>query len=122
MDRCVPIRLGDLYEGMELGQCLDIIKTVKDDSIAAGIEVMKNQGHSGMSWGLYDGTTKIDDINTDTVGYKDYTLKAVFPKGRYGETESSKLLTVSSTFRHIVYDLVANPTPNPTRSWVFYSR
>ena len=74
---------------------------------------------SGMSWGLYDGTTKIDDINTDTVGYKDYTLKAVFPKGRYGETESSKLLTVSSTFRHIVYDLVANPTPNPTRSWVF---
>lgn len=51
-DRCVPIRLGNLYEGMELGQCLDIIKTVKDDSIAAGIEVMKNQGHSGMSWGL----------------------------------------------------------------------
>ena len=43
-DRCVPIRLGDLYEGMELGQCLDIIRTVKDDSIAAGIEVMKNQG------------------------------------------------------------------------------
>lgn len=51
-DRCVPIRLGDLYEGMELGQCLDIIKIVKDDSIAAGIKVMKNQGHSGMSWGL----------------------------------------------------------------------
>ncbi|WP_305366761.1 Rib/alpha-like domain-containing protein, partial [Streptococcus sp. HMSC072D03] len=74
---------------------------------------------SGMSWGLYDGVTKIDNINTDTVGYKDYTLKAVFPKGRYGETESSKLLTVSSTFRHIVYDLVANPTPSPTRSWIF---
>ena len=51
-DKCVPIRLGDLYEGMELGQCLDIIKTVKDNSIVAGIEVMKNQGHSGMSWGL----------------------------------------------------------------------
>lgn len=51
-DRCVPIRLGDLYEGMELGQSLDIIKTVKDNSIVAGIEVMKNQGHSGMSWGL----------------------------------------------------------------------
>lgn len=51
-DKCVPIRLGDLYEGMELGQCLDIIKAVNEDSIAAGIEVMKNQGHSGMSWGL----------------------------------------------------------------------
>ncbi|MCI5588336.1 MAG: hypothetical protein MR384_10700 [Lachnospiraceae bacterium] len=51
-DKCVPIRLGDLYEGKELGQCLDIIKAVNEDSIAAGIEVMKNQGHSGMSWGL----------------------------------------------------------------------
>ena len=51
-DRCVPIRLDDLYDGMELGQCLDIIKTIKDNSIGAGIEVMKNQGHSGMSLGL----------------------------------------------------------------------
>lgn len=57
-DRCVPIRLGDLYEGMELGQCLDIIKTVKDNSIVAGIEVMNNQGHSGMSWGLMKSMIK----------------------------------------------------------------
>lgn len=57
-DRCVPIRLGDLYEGMELGQCLDIIKTVKDNSIVAGIEVMKNQGHSGMSWVLMKSMIK----------------------------------------------------------------
>ena len=41
-DRCVSVRLGDLYQGMELGQCLDIIKTVRNDSIIAGIEVMKN--------------------------------------------------------------------------------
>lgn len=51
-DKCVPIRLNDLYRGMELGQCLDIIKTVKEKSIQDGIEIMKNQGHSGMSWGL----------------------------------------------------------------------
>ena len=57
-DRCVPIRLDDLYEGMELGQCLDIIKTIKDNSIVAGIEVMKNQGHSGMSWGLMKSMIK----------------------------------------------------------------
>lgn len=57
-DRCVPIRLGDLYKGMELGQCLDIIKTVKDNSIVAGIKVMKNQGHSGMSWGLMKSMIK----------------------------------------------------------------
>ena len=73
-----------------------------------------------MSWGLYDGATKIDNINTDTVGYKDYTLKAVFPKGRYGETESSKLLTVSSTFRTTLF-MILLPTRHqtPTRSWTF---
>lgn len=51
-DKCVPVRLNDLYKGMELNQCLKIIKTVKSKGIARGIEVMKNQGHSGLSWGL----------------------------------------------------------------------
>lgn len=37
---------------MELNQCLEIIETVKSKGIANGIEVMKNQVHSGMSWGL----------------------------------------------------------------------
>ena len=50
-DKRVPIRLGDLYKGMELGQCLDIIKTVKEKSIQDGIDVMNNL-HSGISWGL----------------------------------------------------------------------
>lgn len=45
------IRLGDLYRGMELGQCLDIIKTVKEKSIQDGIDVMNNL-HSGISWEL----------------------------------------------------------------------
>ena len=31
---------------------MELNETVKDNSIVAGIEVMKNQGHSGMSWGL----------------------------------------------------------------------
>lgn len=51
-DECVPIRLGDLYKGTELGQCLDIIRTVKEKSIADGIEVMKKQDHFGLSWSL----------------------------------------------------------------------
>lgn len=57
-DECVPIRLSDLYKGMELGQCLDIIRTVKERSITDGIEVMRNQGHSGMSWGLMKSMIK----------------------------------------------------------------
>lgn len=50
---CVPIRLGDLYRGMELGCCLDIVKILNDGGTleAAKAEIEK-QGHSGMSFGL----------------------------------------------------------------------
>lgn len=57
-DECVPVRLNDLYEGMELGYCLDIIRTVKEKTISDGIEVMRNQGHSGLSWGLMKSMIK----------------------------------------------------------------
>lgn len=57
-DECVPIRLNDLYEGMELEGCLDIIRKVKEESITAGIETMRNQGHPGMSWGLMKSMIK----------------------------------------------------------------
>lgn len=52
-ERCVPIRLGDLYRGMELGATLDIVKEL---NAGCELEVAKNiiegQGHSGMSFGL----------------------------------------------------------------------
>ncbi len=51
-DNCVPIRLSDLYHGMELGMCLEIIQIINDKSLEEAKEVMYNQGHSGMSWGL----------------------------------------------------------------------
>ena len=50
---CVPIRLDDLYQGMELKCCLDIV-----DQLNKGYELDKvkplieSQGHSGMSFGL----------------------------------------------------------------------
>lgn len=52
-EKCVPIRLDDLYHGMELGATLDIVKELN-----AGCELKKakgiieGQGHSGMSFGL----------------------------------------------------------------------
>lgn len=52
-DECVPIRLGDLYRGMELGATLDIVKVLNegvDFKIAKSI--INGQGHSGMSHGL----------------------------------------------------------------------
>ena len=51
-DKCVPIRLSDLYEGMELGTCLDIITTINEKSLEEAVIVMETQGHSGMSWAL----------------------------------------------------------------------
>jgi hypothetical protein len=51
--KCVPIRLGDLYRGMELGCCLDIVKELNagcELKVAKGI--IEGQGHSGMSFGL----------------------------------------------------------------------
>lgn len=51
--KCVPIRLSDLYQGMELGCCLEIV-----EQLNLGVEfekvkpILENQGHSGMSFGL----------------------------------------------------------------------
>ena len=35
-----------------------IYKRIKEESIEAGIETMRNQGHSGMSWGLMKSMIK----------------------------------------------------------------
>ena len=51
--KCVPIRLNDLYKGMELGATLDIVKELNagcELTVAKGI--IKEQGHSGMSFSL----------------------------------------------------------------------
>lgn len=50
---CVPIRLGDIYRGMELGATLDIVKELNagcELEVAKGI--IEGQGHSGTSFGL----------------------------------------------------------------------
>jgi len=54
-DRCVPVRLGDLYHGMELGCCLDIINILKCGDLEAAKQELSSQGHSGMSHGLVCG-------------------------------------------------------------------
>jgi hypothetical protein len=52
-EECVPIRLGDLYRGMELGACIAIIKELNagcEIEVAKGI--IEGQRHSGMSFSL----------------------------------------------------------------------
>ena len=57
-DKCVPIRLDDLYQGMELGCTLDIIRIMRDDALTIEQKMEKakdmfyHQGHSGMSASL----------------------------------------------------------------------
>lgn len=51
--KCVPIRLDDLYQGMELGATLDIVKELNagcELDVAKGI--IEGQDHSGISFGL----------------------------------------------------------------------
>jgi hypothetical protein len=52
-DEVVPIRLGDLYHGMELGCCLDIVKILNnDDPLIIAKAMIESQNHSGVSYGL----------------------------------------------------------------------
>lgn len=52
-DECVPIRLDDLYKGMELGDCLEIVKALNDGcDLDTAKKIIHNQDHSGMSFGL----------------------------------------------------------------------
>lgn len=52
-DECVPVRLGDLYKGMELKDCLEIVKALNDGfDLDVTKEIIYKQGHSGMSFGL----------------------------------------------------------------------
>lgn len=52
-DKIVPIRLNDLYQGMELGCCLDIVKILNNNgTLDEAKEKIESQNHSGMSFGL----------------------------------------------------------------------
>lgn len=57
-DKIVPIRLGDLYHGMELQQVLDCCKIMRDknmvfaERLEKAYDVFMAAGHSGMSAGL----------------------------------------------------------------------
>lgn len=70
-NKCVPIRLGDLYRGFELGATLDIVKELNagcELDVAKGI--IEGQGHSGMSFGLVCSMVKsFCDRGTEFVSY-----------------------------------------------------
>jgi hypothetical protein len=51
--KCVPVRLSDLYQGMELGCCLDIVEKLNEGcDMDTAKEIIEGQSHSGMSFSL----------------------------------------------------------------------
>src|SRR5574344_2081843 len=69
--KCVPIRLDDLYQGFELGACLEIAKALNagcELEVAKGI--IEGQGHSGMSFRLVCSMVKsFCDRGTEFASY-----------------------------------------------------
>lgn len=50
-EEIVPIRLTNLYHGIELGQCLDIVKPLNDGcALEEAKKIITDQDHSGHSW------------------------------------------------------------------------
>ena len=69
--KCVPIRLDDLYQGMELGATLDIVKVLNAGcELDVAIGIIEGQGHSGMSFGLVCSMVKsFCDRGSEFVAY-----------------------------------------------------
>ena len=51
-EEIVPIRLKDLYRGMELRCCLDIVKVLNNGTFEEAKTLIEKQNHSGMSFRL----------------------------------------------------------------------
>ena len=52
-EEVVPVRLKDLYQGMELGQCLDLVQILDHGGTFEEAKAkLESQGHSGMSFSL----------------------------------------------------------------------
>lgn len=69
--KCVPIRLEDLYQGMELRCCLDIVIELNNGcSLDEAKAIIESQGHSGMSFGLVCSMVKsFCDRGTEFVSF-----------------------------------------------------
>lgn len=70
-EKCVPIRLSDLYRGMELGATLEIVKELNAGcELEVAKAIIEGQGHSGMSFGLVCSMVRsFCDRGTEFVNY-----------------------------------------------------
>lgn len=58
-NKIVPVRLNDLYQGMELGATLEVIDALKSGKTFGDAQkILNDQGHSVMSYGLMKSMLK----------------------------------------------------------------
>jgi len=69
--KIVPIRLSDLYKGMGLGNCLEIVEQLNKGAEFEKVKpLIEDQGHSGMSFGLVCSmVAEFSDRGTEFVKY-----------------------------------------------------
>jgi len=70
-DKIVPIRLSDLYKGMELNACLEIVSILNNNgTLNEAKDRIDSQDHSGMSFGLVCSMIKeFSDRGSDFAEY-----------------------------------------------------
>ncbi len=75
-DKVVPVRLGDLYHGMELDCWLDLISILndesksKDDRFKECLRLFIKQGHSGTSaWFVRSGLCRFHNLGRELADY-----------------------------------------------------
>lgn len=75
-DRIVPVRLDDLYHGMELDCWLELIEVLNDTNLSYNVKMTKGkdifdkQGHSGMSGNLVmSGLKEFHPLGNDLVDF-----------------------------------------------------
>lgn len=81
-DRIVPIRLNDLYHGMELDCWLELIEILNDTNLSYDVKMVKGmdmfykQGHSGMSGNLVmSGLKQFHPLGNDLVEFINKTIE-----------------------------------------------
>ncbi len=74
----VPIRLNDLYKGMELGATLEVVKALNNYcTLQEAKDIIEAQGHSGMSYSLVCSLVRsLCDRGEEFVGFLSESEKA----------------------------------------------
>ena len=105
-DEIVPIRLRDLYQGMELKCCLDIISMLNDNNVSYAdiYSVFESQGHSGMSYSLVKSMIiKFSDEGKNFIEYAEIKKYEIVMEKIMAFRE--KRISTAHSFDHLIEEM-----------------